>query len=333
MVIGTNKGTPLIARFEISPNCGKAPECHHCAKHFVATVEIEGFAETPSIEVRERDQRYQTGLYDSSPLECEIHFGSTAMEPSGLVVLQLGVKTVGQKSASEKPAVGLQFCKPGGMQKRFAWIQWDQQTMTAKVQLKIRARRIHQCPGEDRWEFRDDAGSGIRGKPHSLSMFRFSAFLEALAQCPAVSTSVPPTSVLIPAILPAYYDVRVWSKGNCPDRKKLKKPKAVKLKAEVLLPLSEDEEIDADDDDEESEESFYAKFTTMRTGRRAGTRSSSRLVPTDIGFLFSSVRLPNFSITRPPNHPTCSRNCKQRKVVLSAIKVIICTMITQSMIT
>jgi hypothetical protein len=197
----------------------------------VASVDICGLDEAPAIRVRERAKALQTGLYDDDPLECEIHFGTTS------VVLQLGVQTVGQKVASEKPAVGLQFCKPGGMQKRFAWVNWDSQTMTAKIQLKIRARRIHQCAGEDRWEFRDDAGSGIRGKPHSTSMFRFSAFLDESSDDEDEPVAKISPIVTPEDIEPSYYDVRVWSKGNCPDRKKRKKVGLVK--AEILLVKAE----------------------------------------------------------------------------------------------
>jgi hypothetical protein len=205
---------PRISRFEINSNCGQAGNLHHCAKHCVAAVEIEGFATEPHIKVHERDQRFQ-GVHSSADnsLECELHFGATAIAPAGFIVLQLDIRveTVGEKVAPNKPAVGLQFCKPGGMQKRFASCAWDPHKKIATIQLRIRARRIHQCVGKNRWEFHDDAGSGIRGKPHSASLFRFSAILNPF---------------LKNQVVPKYCDIRVWSKGNCPDRKRRRNAEA-----------------------------------------------------------------------------------------------------------
>jgi hypothetical protein len=89
--------------------------------------------------------------------------------------------------------------------------------MTAKVQLMFRARRVHAHAIEDRWEFRDDAGSGIRGKSHTESVFRFTAFLDNGVDTPDDHTEN------------VHQDIRVWSKGNCPDRKrKITKKKTCK---------------------------------------------------------------------------------------------------------
>jgi hypothetical protein len=217
---------PRIEGFEVLPNCGQDNDgisegIHHCARGFVVSFEVKGLTTPPTIAASKAPVETQTGVFEEAPLECVIRYGSSQQE---CVVLNLGIQTTGERVKAQKPAVGLQFCKPGsnncpchthrniclplligGMKRRFAWVEWCEETMTATIHLMFRARRVHAHAIEDRWEFRDDAGSGIRGKPHTESAFRFTAFLD---------NGVDARDDLV------YQDIRVWSKGNCPDRKR-----------------------------------------------------------------------------------------------------------------
>jgi hypothetical protein len=78
-------------------------------------------------------------------------------------------------------------------------LTWDKSTGTAILRVQFRVRAISKC-GE-RWKFRDDAGSGTRGRASDFCKFRFSAQLNDLMNCQQTC---------------AHTFIQVWSKGNCP---------------------------------------------------------------------------------------------------------------------
>jgi hypothetical protein len=146
--------------------------------------------------------------------------------------LNLGVATIeiGAENhfplTQDKHRVGLQYCKVGSQ--RTVHLDWQEgtgidsdgdPTGTARIQFKVRARRIRQ--NKTSWEFKDDAGSGIRGKSHDSSAFRFWGCLERSDLHVAESKSVDDIIKIAQEESSGAYmhrEVRVWSKGNCPGR-------------------------------------------------------------------------------------------------------------------
>jgi len=142
--------------------------------------------------------------------------------------LNLGVGTRMSNTANvlspralEKLRVGLQYCKVGA--ERYVPFEWvenkDGTGGTAIIKFKVRARRVRQL--NNGWEFKDDAGSGIRGKPHEASAFRFWACLQHSDF--SLQHSKPVDDIIVAAIQSQsgaynFTDVQVWSKGNCPAK-------------------------------------------------------------------------------------------------------------------
>merc|ERR1719261_1743632 len=157
--------------------------------------------------------------------------------PSGTekdTLLNLGVATIMSDvseemspRALEKLRVGLQYCKTGS--EKHVQVDWHENTGTAVIKFKVRARRIRQH--NDGWELKDDAGSGIRGKPHESSAFRFWACLQ---HSDFSLENSKPVDEIIQAAISAnsgtyrFTDVRVWSKGNCPGKQRKNSPQAPK---------------------------------------------------------------------------------------------------------
>jgi hypothetical protein len=105
--------SPRIEGFEILPNCGHdngefSEGIHHCARGFVVSFEVKGLTTPPTIEAAKAPVDSQTGKFVEAPLSCVINYGNSQQ-----IVLNLGIQTIGQRVKSQKPAVGLQFCKPG----------------------------------------------------------------------------------------------------------------------------------------------------------------------------------------------------------------------------
>lgn len=213
---------PRVSSIEIPPNCrgGNAAQClgdrHHCAKLFEARVEIEGVTKKPTIELP--DTQSAAGVYQQEPLLMKMRFDQEEVLKTQF--LQVKVDTESQYETTNK-VIGLQFCRPPkGITNNM--ITWNRDTGLCTLHIKLRVRRIYQ--GGEGWEFRDDAGSGTRGKAHSLSQFRFSARLltdskdegEDIDQTTDHSDDIDcrPRGVDC-----AICHARVWSKGNCPSRR------------------------------------------------------------------------------------------------------------------
>jgi hypothetical protein len=253
-------GHPSVISAQVPCNCGGSglhgDVKHHCAKLLFLELRIGGLVEKPLIEVP-KDRSFD-GEYSSAmgQLQCRIRYRhATLGEMQG--VINFGVVTVdtcggpmmNDPLAHEKHRVGLQFCKKG--KQTTIQVKWEAggdgaaSTSTggvAKLRLKVRARRVRQ--NEDSWEFKDDAGSGFLGRPHQTSAFRFWAGLECPASaaepviplldpkdpnsnCKVVDLSAVTNSVKLETPQEQsgrlkWHQVRVWSKGNCPSRKKRK---------------------------------------------------------------------------------------------------------------
>jgi len=157
--------------------------------------------------------------------------------PSGTekeTLLNLGVATIMSDvseemspRALEKLRVGLQYCKTGS--EKHVQVDWHGNTGTAVIKFKVRARRIRQH--NDGWELKDDAGSGIRGKSHESSAFRFWACLQHSDF--SLENSKPVDDIIQAAIHSnsgayRFADARVWSKGNCPSKSRKISPRSPK---------------------------------------------------------------------------------------------------------
>jgi len=222
--------TPIVSRINIPCNCGGDGwnTCaHHCAKLFNLEVEIQNLSSRPVVEIPKK--RDFEGDYKSKPgrLQSKMLF-STAGGGQKETLLNLGVATImsgaselEDPAALEKHRVGLQYCKAGA--DKHVPVEWipDESgvTGTAIMTFKVRARRIRQ--NANGWELKDDAGSGIRGKPHDSSAFRFWACLQYSDF--SLSKSKPVDEIIQAAIISnsgtyKCEDVRVWSKGNCPGK-------------------------------------------------------------------------------------------------------------------
>lgn len=220
--------TPLISEVKLPCNCGGGgcqAGAHHCAKLFQFEVHVKNLIARPVVEIPKA--RNFSGAYKDKPgrLQCKMKI----VTPNGTekeTLLNLGVATIMSDAsqemsprALEKLRVGLQYCKTGS--EKYVQADWDETTGTAVITFKVRARRIRQH--NDGWELKDDAGSGIRGKPHESSAFRFWACLQ---HSDFSLENSKPVDEIIQAAISAnsgtyrFTDVRVWSKGNCPGKQR-----------------------------------------------------------------------------------------------------------------
>jgi hypothetical protein len=222
--------SPEVAVIRIACNCGGhgwngTP--HHCAKLFQLEVEVKGLSSKPVVEIPK--VKDFDGDYKSKPgrLQSTMRF-KTAGGAEKEILLNLGVGTRMSNTANvlspralEKLRVGLQYCRVGA--ERYVPFEWvenkDGTGGTAIIKFKVRARRVRQL--NNGWEFKDDAGSGIRGKPHEASAFRFWACLQHSDF--SLQHSKPVDDIIVAAIQSQsgtynFTDVRVWSKGNCPAK-------------------------------------------------------------------------------------------------------------------
>jgi len=243
------KMSPIISDIKMPCNCGGGgwnTSAHHCAKLFQLNVHISNLCSKPTVEIPK--QRNFEGDYKSRPgrLQCRMTFTT----PSGAekeTLLNLGVATIMSNSAEvmsphalEKLRVGLQYCKVGAdKQVQLEWIaDANGQTGTAVIKFKVRARRVRQHEGT--WELKDDAGSGIRGKPHDSSAFRFWACLQHSGF--SLDNSKPVDEIIQAAIQAnsgtyKSHDVRVWSKGNCPAKTRKISPRSGKKQQVQAAPM------------------------------------------------------------------------------------------------
>jgi hypothetical protein len=208
-----------VRSLRIPHNCSGAclGDSHHCAKLFEAEIDIEGLTKRPEIEMPVAPPL--EGTYQPHPLFLKVDLCHGAIEK---YFLQLQVHTESEYETKNK-VIGLQFCRPlKGVPANM--VSWNNKTMLATLQVKLRVRRIQQ--NTEDWLFRDDAGSGTRGKAHTLSQFRFSAQLgtaaneaervtqeKELEEQPDIDRSPDLDGV-------CHAHARVWSKGNCPTRVK-----------------------------------------------------------------------------------------------------------------
>lgn len=242
--------SPVITDIKIPCNCGGGGwnTCaHHCAKLFQLNVHVSNLCSKPIVSIPK--ERNFSGDYKSKPgrLQCKMQF----FTPSGAekeTLLNLGVATIMSNAsevmsphALEKLRVGLQYCKVGAdKQVQLEWIEdADGQTGTAVIKFKVRARRIRQHANG--WELKDDAGSGIRGKPHESSAFRFWACLQ---HSDFSLDNSKPVDEIIQAAVQAnsgtykFEDVRVWSKGNCPAKQRKNSPRGGKKQQVQPSPMT-----------------------------------------------------------------------------------------------
>jgi hypothetical protein len=157
------------------------------------------------------------GVYKHDSTKLKMTFGpADAPKP---LFLEIRVNTEASYDVSSK-VIGMQVCRPSVKNER-SIVEWDKETRTATINIQLRVRLIRQR--EHGWEFHDDAGSGSRGKSHHLSRFCFGARLLRNYRDPAEMVDpeeASPDSASEPEDELALCQIPVWSKGNCPARKR-----------------------------------------------------------------------------------------------------------------
>ena len=220
-----------VTQFLIPPNCCSGND-HHCAKQFRAQIVIEGSTKQPIVKRCDMPPMNTRGpgVYKHESLKLKLWFD----ERVGVVChkLEVRVDTEASYDVTNK-VIGLQICRPS-MKSEATIVSWDEVKKIACVNIQVRVRLIRQR--NHGWEFHDDAGSGSRGKSHYLSRFRFAARLitpdsKVLPSNSALSRPII-NSQSFQGVNPvqgenhglmddfAICQIPVWSKGNCPARKR-----------------------------------------------------------------------------------------------------------------
>jgi hypothetical protein len=201
---------PVIRTFNIPPNCSDTITTHHCAKLYDATIELTGFTTEPHVEWP-GDPSVQ-GKYTGTPA-IRIYADKYSKEIPMELLLNVSSETDDVKetgataNTAKNKIIGLQLGRRQKLDTRTSSLKWNSTTTDVVLHVQFRVRSIRQSV--DHWEFRDDAGSGTRGRARDFSKFRFSAQLKEGKM--TNTNAVGRTSC-------AQTCARVWSKGNCPAR-------------------------------------------------------------------------------------------------------------------
>ena len=156
------------------------------------------------------------GVYKHDSTKIKLTFGpADASKP-----LFLEIRVDREAAYEATKLIGIQVCCPS-VKNASSIVEWDKDTRTATINIQLRVRLIRQR--EHGWEFHDDAGSGSRGKSHYLSRFCFGARLLRNYRDPAEMVDpeeASPDNASEPEDELALCQIPVWSKGNCPARKR-----------------------------------------------------------------------------------------------------------------